>query len=52
MALLVGMMKDKKMRKKIEVIHIATVECHSFQCLCDGCCLRSDYYYHCWLVYT
>ena len=37
--LLVRMMKDKKMREEIEVMHIATVECHSFQCLCDACCL-------------
>jgi len=28
--LLVGIMKDKKMREEIEVMHIATVECHSF----------------------
>jgi hypothetical protein len=47
--LLVGMMKDKKIGEEIEVMHIATVECHSFQCLCDGCCLRSDHYYH-WCV--
>lgn len=42
---LMRMIKDKKNereREEIEVMHIATVECHSFRCWCNAYCLRSD----------